>query len=269
MSYILEALRRSESERYQEKLPDVVQGGAFMMPRKEKRAPWALILILLLSLNAIALTIFFFMNRPFEKETPVETVSVDAAPAPSTASSASAPATPAQPQSAQPMAGNTPTQAVSVQPMSANSSDFMVDKVPLDTASNTDIYVDLGGEEEEETFTADGGMLIAPSNGSSRRTMIVPGSGAAEATQNVEEQYPNISELSAAFQQQIPAMEFNSHIYSASPDDRRIMINNNYLREGQRFSGLKVYQITENGVVLDKGGQLFWIPVIRNWAPES
>ncbi|AZZ93059.1 hypothetical protein EUZ85_20910 [Hahella sp. KA22] len=268
MSYILEALRRSESERYQEKLPDVVQGGAFMMPRKEKRAPWALILILLLSLNAIALAIFFFINRPFEKETPVETVSADAAPASSTASSATAAATPAQPQSVQPTAGSAPAQAVPVQPMSANNSDFMVDKVPLDTASNTDIYVDLGGEEDE-TINADGGMLIAPSNGASRRAMIIPGSGTAEAAQNVEEQYPNISELSAAFQQQIPAMEFNSHIYSANADDRRIMINNNYLREGQRFSGLKVYQITENGVVLDKGGQLFWIPVIRNWAPES
>ncbi|WLQ16922.1 general secretion pathway protein GspB [Hahella aquimaris] len=268
MSYILEALRRSESERYQEKLPDVVQGGAFMMPRKEKRAPWALILILLLSLNAIALAIFFFMNRPFEKQTPQEAVVTDADPAQPTKPPATTPATPTQPQSAQPVAGNAPTQAVPVQPMSANNSDFMVDKVPLDTASNTDIYVDLGGEEEE-TINTDGGMLIAPSNGSTRRTMIIPGSGAAEATQNVEDQYPNISELSAAFQQQIPAMEFNSHIYSASPDDRRIMINNNYLREGQRFSGLKVYQITENGVVLDKGGQLFWIPVIRNWAPES
>ena len=77
----------------------------------------------------------------------------------------------------------------------------------------------------------------------------------------------DINTLPQEFQQSLPALTFNSHIYSSDPGNRRIMINNQYLREGQKFGDMRVREITPEGVVLFKEPYTFHVLVIRDWKP--
>src|SRR5690606_10025929 len=77
----------------------------------------------------------------------------------------------------------------------------------------------------------------------------------------------DINTLPEEFRQQLPALTFNSHIYSSDPSSRRIMINNQYLREGQKFGAMRVREITPEGVVLFQEPFTFHVSVIRDWKP--
>ena len=77
--------------------------------------------------------------------------------------------------------------------------------------------------------------------------------------------YSSLSELSVNFQRDIPSLIFNSHIYSDDPAARRVMINNIYLREGQRIEGMTLHAIGEFEILLEKNDELFTMPVLRDW----
>lgn len=100
----------------------------------------------------------------------------------------------------------------------------------------------------------------APAAVSSKPADAPPAVASAPAAQN-------INTLPDDFRRQLPALTFNSHIYSSEPASRRIMINNAYLREGQRFEGLTIKEITGDGVILYKSPHTFSVPVIRDWKP--
>jgi general secretion pathway protein B len=76
---------------------------------------------------------------------------------------------------------------------------------------------------------------------------------------------PHLVELPLSFQKRVPDLIFNSHIYASEPSARRVMINDNYLRPGESFSGITVERITEEGVELSMDGRRFRVGVVRNW----
>ncbi|MEP5175689.1 general secretion pathway protein GspB, partial [Marinobacter alexandrii] len=76
---------------------------------------------------------------------------------------------------------------------------------------------------------------------------------------------PHLVELPLSFQKSVPDLTFNSHIYASDPFASRVMINSNYLRRGDSFSGLRVESITQDGVVLSKQGQRFRVGIVRDW----
>lgn len=83
------------------------------------------------------------------------------------------------------------------------------------------------------------------------------------------EDIEHLSDLETGFQKGIPNISFNSHIYSTNPADRRVMLNNLYLKERQGFSGMTIETIGEFYIVLTKGSQRFKLPVLRDWfTPE-
>jgi general secretion pathway protein B len=82
--------------------------------------------------------------------------------------------------------------------------------------------------------------------------------------ENFEDTY-HLNDLDLSFKKGIPDIRFNSHIYSTKPDDRRVMINDLYLRQGQSFSGITIETIGEFYILLSKHSQRFKIPVLRDW----
>jgi general secretion pathway protein B len=82
--------------------------------------------------------------------------------------------------------------------------------------------------------------------------------------ENFEDTY-HLNDLDLSFKKRIPDISFNSHIYSTNPADRRVMINDLYLREGQSFSGITIETIGEFYILLSKNSQRFKIPVLRDW----
>lgn len=80
---------------------------------------------------------------------------------------------------------------------------------------------------------------------------------------------PYLHELPDYHQQSIPEMRFAGHVYSSSPSNRSIIINNSAMSEGDSImAGLNVEQITSNGVVFSYQGVLFKMDILQDWSFE-
>ncbi len=67
-----------------------------------------------------------------------------------------------------------------------------------------------------------------------------------------------LNELPAVIRQEIPNIAISFHVYAANPTERRVMINNELLRQGETIPpGLAVEQITPEGVVIGYKGYRF------------
>ena len=209
MSYILDALRKSETERRQGRVPDLGQQVQLIHRPKKKRVSPALWVSLALMLNAGVLAFVFWPGMPATESEPVledPVAETGAIPEPDP-----------------------------------------VESTPPPTATEPPV-----AESRE------------------RATVIVPSSAIPEtAAPTVEPEQagrvPHLVELPLSFQKSVPDLTFNSHIYSSSPASRRVMINDTYLRVGDVFEGLRVDDITEEGVVLSRDGRRFRVGVVRDW----
>lgn len=67
-----------------------------------------------------------------------------------------------------------------------------------------------------------------------------------------------LSELPASIQQEIPRLSISLHSYASNPRDRFVMINNTMLRQGEFLApGLRLEQITLDGVIISYQGYRF------------
>jgi general secretion pathway protein B len=81
-----------------------------------------------------------------------------------------------------------------------------------------------------------------------------PGAADAAPAQNVI----SLAELPLSLQQELPPMTISVHAYSGRPGDRLVGINNRMLREGDYvLPGLKLEQITPEGMVFGYKGYSF------------
>jgi general secretion pathway protein B len=68
----------------------------------------------------------------------------------------------------------------------------------------------------------------------------------------------SMAELPLSVQQELPAMTISVHVYSGNPGDRLVGINNRMLREGEYVDpGLKLEQITPDGMIFGYKGYSF------------
>jgi general secretion pathway protein B len=75
---------------------------------------------------------------------------------------------------------------------------------------------------------------------------------------NREKAVLTLGELPAAIRQEMPAILIAFHQYSNIPADRRVMINNTVLRQNEYIApGLRLEQITPDGVVISYQGYRF------------
>lgn len=238
MSYILDALRKSETDRQQGRVPDLGQQVQLIHRPKKKRVSPAVWVALALMLNAGVLAFLFWPG------TPLPWGSADQAEvSPGQDIVKNAP----EPVSVTPDAESDPMSESPVAETGAVPESDVADSTPPPIATETP-------EPERRE----------------RATVIVPSSAISETRVPVVEQrqadrVPHLVELPLSFQKSVPDLTFNSHIYSSSPASRRVMINNTYLRVGDTFEGLRVDDITEEGVVLSRDGRRFRVGVVRDW----
>jgi len=80
---------------------------------------------------------------------------------------------------------------------------------------------------------------------------------------------PYLHELADYQQQSIPEMRFAGHVYSSSASNRSVIINNDAMSEGDIIvQGLSVEEITTNGVVFLYKDQLFKMDILQDWSFE-
>lgn len=213
MSYILDALKKSDQQRQHSKAPTLLTSHATVAAAESKRVAiniwWALALI------GIGLLIGWW--RPWE----TEATGVVAPANPvlhATISGTQSAASPAE-------------HAVLTQPSAAST-----DQTPVATAP-------------------------AESSAVSKTTLAA--SPAIGITQTPTEPPPEIPplqqhELPAEVRQSLPAIMIAFHQYANQSGDSRVMINNNVLHAGDSIApGLKLEQITSEGVILSYQGYRF------------
>ena len=188
MSYILDALRRSEQERQKGKTPSlhsIHSGSQFATPRSApSRWPW---LVAGALLGLMGLAAYVWLPRPAAVPAPAARADAALATPPATAAAVPSASLPA---------------ASQVQAPAPSGSDSVMEKW----------------------------------------------------------------QLPPAVQQSLPVMKFSLHAWSSQPAKRSVVINERLMREGMEVSpGLRLREITPDGVILDTGGYRVRMPIVDGW----
>ncbi|MCG6931122.1 MAG: general secretion pathway protein GspB [Desulfofustis sp.] len=252
MSYILDALKKSEQERNKQQRTGPRSphpSGRSLPPRKNRIVP-ALIITSFLMLSVIIMgggAWLALRDEPGEQR---------AAP-----SATSGPAQAGAPQPAaggpQPVAAADPEQAVSTQ-------------------ARAHIGTRTGAPEDQDTKN---GQSAASAEPGTRPPAIVSDAQASvrsipdpAAEQPVPggqpgsvKELPLISELEFSTRSMLPEMKFRGHAYSSTPAKRMIMINSMIVREGDTVApDLRLKEITEDGLIMSFRGIDFRVELFRS-----
>ena len=252
MSYILDALRKSESERHQGKVPDLGRQLQFIHRPPKRRWPVQALLAAALLLNAGILAYVFWpsqndavTNLSAPEQTPAGVAVI------------SAPATAAQNSAA---VGEGVAAKILVDEISAPKPSDVQSAFPSEYQSPTVIvpsgYGSSGAVDGNGNRNSQGWGQIGPLASSRAEVSTSSADGV---------RVPHLVELPLSFQRSVPDLTVNSHIFASVPQARRVMINNQNLRPGDSFQGLRVEEITEDGVVLSRQGQQFRLGIVRDW----
>jgi len=233
MSYILDALKKSEQERGHGNIPDVqTVHSSSLNYRSEKRTYWPYILIAAVLLNLLAI-IYFTIN----KENPAEIKTTTQQP--NVAEQTKIESTITSDKTEKP---NTTTAAVS-----NNNKNVEIKEIEVESAvetTTTTIDKTIQPADKTETIVTDTGRQTTSSN-----TGII-----------------DFYELPESIKQELPAIIISAHVYSTNPAQRSIVINNNFMEEGEYvLDGLILYEITTDGAIFNYQGTLFNYGVVSGW----
>lgn len=232
MSFILDALKKSESDRQRQSGPALFE--VKVAPRRVGLPPWALAIGALLGVNLI-IVMWMLLRHPAHPEaagavTPTPAASAPAAVAGTAAVPPTAVPTAPLTSSAAPQSVPTPVanaaQAQGLPPAPAAASGT-ADTSPEDLAPATEPAPLLGSHVKRGT--AEGVPLY-------QDAAVVPGT-------------------------HIPQLRLDLHVYAARPEERFVMINMKKLREGDTLpEGVRVESITPEGAILSYSGSRFLLP---------
>jgi len=238
VSFILEALRKSEHERQRQAGPAIAE---MPIARPASRLPVALGVIgALLAVNLAVL--LYFMLRQDAPELRRE----EAMPAAATTPAAAAPA---------------PLPAASAVP----PADTGTALVPAPAARELRPLADVAAQDaplppqQEPPAAPDPSLLPAPP---APRDAPAVADHAQPATANAGgDNVPRLDTLPAEATAGLPALNLDLHIYASNAAQRAVFINGRRYREGESLpDGVEVLEITPEGAVLSHRGQRFLLP---------
>jgi general secretion pathway protein B len=223
MSFILDALKKSELERQRQSVPGLMDTRS--SPRRSRLPIWALALGGLLAVNLLALTIVLIRRSPPVAQAPRQ---ADTAPA---ATAAPAPA-------------------------AAHFS-------PLDAAPvyAPEIPVAAAGGAEPQAPARMAAIDGAGKTGVHSLHHADPLLSDEIANAETQEVLPSISEISLTGAQALPELHLDVHVYATKPADRFVYINMRKYHEGAALQeGPILERIRRDGVVLNYQGLRFILP---------
>ena len=233
MSYILDALKKSDKERKRGSVPDIMTVQDIQMPGTKKRPLWILLILVVLLLNAVVL----IWVSPWKSKNP-QTVSDPASDKQIVAKSQladtkiSSDKKNALQQSKKVNAGNDVRKEIKEKPKAMPET-----KITREASSITPPKKDEAGDTTSEA-KPDNNHLPLP----------------------LPNKIYHISELPQSLQQKLPAFAISTFLYSEEPGSRSVRINGQMMREGQYLSaGLKLEEIIQNGMIFSY--QNYWFQV--------
>src|ERR1700722_19160281 len=229
MSFILDALKKSESDRQRQSGPALFE--VKVTPPRPRFPYWALALAVLLVIN-IAVGAWVFLRRPPPLDAPNQTAVSPAGTAPQSAPSQSAVA---NSQSA-PAAGPTViTAPVPATPSAGRPEPVLSNSETKDAPQNPDDH--------------------APAVPSDKQNQDQAGSHVRSGTESGLKSY---ADAATSPDSHMPALRVDVHVYAAKPEERFVLINMHRLHEGDSLpEGVRVESITPEGVVVSYQGAKF------------
>lgn len=259
MSYILDALRKSESERQQGRAPDLTQSVQMVHKPRRKGIPVAWWLAVALFFNGAIVAFVFWPGSGLWSDSPEGQVQPSE---PANTASERQDVSSARHNSSGSASVSEPATASTAQP--TTGKDFKpIPTIPVEAAATKGNGESANPPMQEAVVLAEQPTLIVPTRRDSSRQSQLPDS-AYEPDRDYDG-VPQLIEMPLSFQRQIPSLRFNSHIYASDPAARRVIINDKYLRPGDSFSGIRVVAITSDGVILSRIGTEFRVGVVRDW----
>jgi len=224
MSFILDALKKSESDRQRQGGPALFE--VKVAPPRHALPPWAVAIAVLLVAN-LGVVAWFLLRHAVAPGAPAEaaaSVRVPAAlPAPPP-SAAPAPAAPPRSVMSAPAPAATPAATTAAAPALPSAA-------TAEPSSNPD---DFAPASEP------------PASGSLGRVKRGTDAGV-----------PLYQQLIATPGTQLPQLRLDLHAYAEHAEDRWVLINMHKLREGESLEGVHVDRITPEGAVLSYQGSQF------------
>ncbi len=268
MSYILEALKKSERERKSKaELPDLQSLYVPSAQKKTVQPLWFLVIFICVC-NLCFLGFWLYKNywvddditdKHFtDKKRAADEFFQSTQPSPSLPDSST---------------GSSPSSGSQRQPELIKVPDIPLTQ-PVATLQKIPAYEqEYSAQEYREPYRepqdsglsdielAEGETLIQPR--AANKARVAKPAQAADSWESI----PRLKELSTSFQRQIPDLVFLSHMYSGDSALRSVVINGDLLREKDVITGdLIVEGIYEQGVVLRLSGQKFRVSVLEDWS---
>ncbi|VAW50246.1 hypothetical protein MNBD_GAMMA06-1457 [hydrothermal vent metagenome] len=233
MSYILDALKKSEQERGKGNIPGIqTVHSSSLNYRREKTNYWQYILVAVVILNLLA--IIYYLA---EKDTPTETNIA-----------------------AQQTASETlVTKEKATAPVVVQSGEISAPEKNTSEETPKEIFI------EQEKSVVDN-KNIDKINTQTNITTNTEASHENIPTINDETTVIDFHELPDSIKQVLPVITISAHVYSSNPMQRSIVINNDFMEEGEHvLDGLILYEITDNGAIFNYEGTLFSYAVVSGW----
>jgi general secretion pathway protein B len=264
VSFILDALRKSEHERQRQTGPALAE--VPVAPAKSKSNVWATAAIVLLVVNLVAVGVLLL--RRAQQGDAAATAAATAAPegvTGSNAAAATASPTLAPPPAQAPaitQSATAPRPAVS-EPVGRNPLADEVGGAGYDAGLKAAAAVPAGPPAVVNTAgTKRGSVVYAPVSEADDAPYTPPAEPAVRAapppvaTAPPREALPGADEMTA--RGGVPALHLDLHVYATQPQQRFIFVNSRKYREGETLAeGPLVEQITADGAVLSFRGSRF------------
>jgi general secretion pathway protein B len=239
MSFILDALKKSEIERQRQSVPGLMdaRGAA----RRGRLPVWAVALGVLLAINLLVLTVVLMRKGApvAPAPPPVETPQIAPVAVPAIAPHFS------------------PLDAAPVYAPEIPVAGIPVAGTPV--AGTPAAGADSPAESSPSRQTAPPAGVVKSGAKPLRRSD--PLLSDAEANAEAEEVLPTISEMNLGGAQALPELHLDVHVYASSPADRFVYINMRKYHEGGTLrEGPIVEHIRRDGVVLNYQGLRFILP---------
>ena len=298
MSFILDAIAKSEHNRQQQEVPSVHTLALPVGSEKRPRRVFYYLMIAALLLNVIVLVIWMQSDRSLPNRfalSPGDTieqsteqavvsddsstrnrvtsadVAVTATPSKSTMDIVNAPP--------QPAAATTSPESVAQTEKTVSTSKPRGESKVATIVAPRDTDTDLEGTSKltppqpvAETTSAEdtAWVRVEPDKLSSK---IRPGDLTNQSTgeQGSREAMPRklsrLSDLPADVRKDLPSVEFSGHLYSSNPKSSYVFVNDGRpVTEGQQVADkLILYKITPTGVILEFKGYLIDVGVLQHW----
>jgi general secretion pathway protein B len=249
MSFILDALKKSESDRQRQNGPALFE--VRVAPRRTRFPLWAVAIALLLAVN-LGIVLYLLLRHPAH-EAVVAASPPAAAPAPTPAPAVASPppVSAAPPVAAASAPPAVPTPAPAAQTSAPPPAATPGAPSPTPTAARTADSGALGTAGAEDSNPADFAPAEEPA----------PASLGGHVRRGTAAGVPLYQDAATVPGTQIPQLRLDLHVFSARVEDRFVMINMHKVHEGDTLpEGVHVDSITPEGAVLSYNGSRFLLP---------